>query len=166
MDALADRAVLVLRLALLARHPGPPGQHALAVRATWQIRVGAVLGLGGRTIDIDPLAMRPLDVVSGGEPAVGEMACRKVASAHVRAFQHRPHEAAVGAGVANLDRHHDLLAGGARHLHVVSRSEAAVGHLHHPRVWIGRGGTRLLLWFARLAARLFALPALRLDLAE
>src|SRR5208282_2242324 len=33
MDALADRAGLILLLALLARHPRPPGQHALAVVA-------------------------------------------------------------------------------------------------------------------------------------
>src|SRR5712691_611082 len=80
MDALADRAALVLRLALLARHPGAPGQHALAVAAPRPIGIGAVLGLRGRTIDLYPFAMRPLDVLGGGEAAVGEMASRKMAT--------------------------------------------------------------------------------------
>src|SRR5262245_3191135 len=77
MDALADRAALVLRLAVLARHSGAPSQHPRTVAGTRLIRIGAVLGLCRRTIDLDRLAMRPLDVLGGREAAVGEVASRK-----------------------------------------------------------------------------------------
>ena len=60
MDALADRAALVVRFSLLARHPGAPGQHARPVVATRLERVGTMLGLRGWTVDIDLLGVRPL----------------------------------------------------------------------------------------------------------
>ena len=77
MDAFADRAGLVLRLAGFARHAGAPGQHSGAVAAPRQVGVGAVLGLGGRTIDLDAFAMRPLDVLGAAKAAVDEMALRR-----------------------------------------------------------------------------------------
>ena len=80
MDAFADRAEFVLRLARFARHPGSPSQHARAVAAARQIGIAAVLGLGRRTIDLDPLAMRPLDVLGTAKAAIDEMACGKLAS--------------------------------------------------------------------------------------
>ena len=60
---------------------------------------------------------------------------------------------------------HDLFAGRARHLHIVSRAEAAVGHLHDPCIGVGRGRARLLRLLA-VAALFFALLALLLDLGE
>ena len=56
-------------------------------------------------------------------------------------------------------------AGRARDLDVVSRPEAAIGHLHDPRIGIGRRGARRLRLFA-VAALLLALLALLLDLAK
>src|SRR5204863_282073 len=77
---------------------------------------------------------------------------------------HWPHQTAIGAGIADLDRDHDLLAGHARHLHGIARAEAAVGHLHHPRLCVRGGGARLLPGFT--VALFFALRALPLDLRE
>src|SRR5205809_2191029 len=165
MDAFADRAALVERLAGFARHPLAPGQHALMIATPRQIRIGAVLGLGGWTIDGDPLAMRPLAVLGRGEAAVGKVASRKMAGPHAQLLQHRPQEATIGTGIGDLDRDHDLLAGRARHLHVIGRTEAAVGHLHDPRLGVRGGGARLLRRLA-VAALVFALLALLLDLAE
>src|SRR5215468_3841622 len=103
MDALADRAALVLRFAVLARHAGAPSQHSRTVPGTRLIRIGAVLGLRRRTIDPDPLAMRPLDVLGGREAAVGEVTSRNMADCRAQPFQHWPHQAAIGAGVADLE---------------------------------------------------------------
>src|SRR5678816_3289085 len=162
MDAFADRAGFVLRLAGFAAHAGSPSQYARAIAATWLIGIGAVLGLGGRAVDLDPVAMRPLDVLGAGKAAVDEMASRKMAPPRAQPFQHGPHQAPVGAAIANLDRDHDLLAGCARHLHVIARTEAAIGHLHDTRLRIGGGGARLFLRLA-VAALLLALLALLLD---
>ena len=82
-----------------------------------------------------------------------------------QSFQHRPHQAAIGAGIVDLDRDHDLLAGRTRHLHVVGRAEAAIGHLHDPRLRVRGGGARLLRLLA-VAALFVALLALPLDLGE
>ena len=128
-------------------------------------RVVTVLGLGGRTIDRDVFTLGPFDVLGAVEAAVGEMACRKMAEALAQPLQHRAHETAIGAGVGDLDRRHDLLAGRACHLHVVGRAEAAVGHLHHPRIGVRGGGARLLLGFA-VVVLFGALLALLLDLGE
>src|SRR5215831_8589742 len=108
--------------------------------------------------DPDPLAMRPLDVLGTAKTTVGEIASWQ----RGQLFQHRPHEAAIGADIADLDRDHDLLAGRARHLHVVSRAETTIGHLHHARLRVGGGSARLLRLFA-VGALLLTLLALRLD---
>src|SRR5579863_5643717 len=71
MDAFADCAAFVLCFAGFARHPRPPGQHAVAVAAPRQIGVGAMLGLRWRTIDRDAFAMRPFDILGAVEAAVG-----------------------------------------------------------------------------------------------
>src|SRR5437667_12873243 len=59
MDAFAYRAELVAGLALFARHSRTPGQHPRTVAASRQVRIGAVLGLRGRTKDVDALGVRP-----------------------------------------------------------------------------------------------------------
>ena len=95
MDAFADRARLVLRLTGVARHTSSPSQHARSVAAPRQVGIGAMLGLGGRTIDLDPFVMRPLDILGAAKAAVGEMASRKMAGQRAQPLQHRPHEAAI-----------------------------------------------------------------------
>src|SRR5512138_797206 len=70
MDAFADRTTFVARLARLARHSGTPSQDTWAVAAPWPIGIGAVLGFGGRTIDVEPFGMRPLDVLRAGKAAI------------------------------------------------------------------------------------------------
>src|SRR5207237_3434612 len=77
-----------------------------------------------------------------------------------------PHQAAIGAGGAGGDIDHDLLAGGADHLHVIGWTEAAIGHLHHARIRVRGGGARLLLRLARLAVALFPPRTLLLDLGK
>src|SRR5258708_11223209 len=58
MDALAYRTGLVPGLALFARHPRAPGQYPRAVAASRQVGGRALLGLSGRTQDVDALGMR------------------------------------------------------------------------------------------------------------
>src|SRR6266853_2577824 len=166
VDALADRAALILRLSLITRHPGAPSQHPRPVVAARLERVGTVLGLRGRTIHIGPLDVRPLDVTSRGEAAIDEMPARQPPKARAYGLKPLPHQAAIGAGRTGCNIDHDLLAGGADHLHVIGRTEAAIGHLHHARVWVCGGGARFLLRFARLAAALFPPRSLLLDLGK
>src|SRR3954464_13941324 len=109
MDAFADRAGFVLRLACFAAHPGTPSQYAGAVAAPRQIWIGPMLGLGGRAVNLDPVAMRPFNVFGAGKAAVDQMTFWKMAGALPQPLQHRPHQAPVGAGVADLDRNHNLL---------------------------------------------------------
>src|SRR5215510_1353540 len=80
MDALADGARFVPRLAGFVRHPGPPSQHSRAIAATRQIGIGAVLGLSGRTIDLNLFVMRPFDVLGTAKTAVREIVLRKAAA--------------------------------------------------------------------------------------
>src|SRR6267154_2725557 len=61
MDALANRARFVPGLALFARHSRAPGQHPRAVTAPRQVRIRAMLGVSGRTKDLDALGIRRLD---------------------------------------------------------------------------------------------------------
>src|SRR3984957_17327969 len=74
VDAFADGAGLVLRLAGLAPHTGAPRCCADAVAAARPIRISAALGLGRRTEHLDAFAVRPLDFVGVAEPAIDEMA--------------------------------------------------------------------------------------------
>jgi hypothetical protein len=74
MDAFTDRAGLVPGLARFARHAGAPGQHSSAIAAARQVGVRAMLGLSGRTKDLDAFGMRPLDVLPAAKAAVHEMA--------------------------------------------------------------------------------------------
>ena len=84
----------------------------------------------------------------------------------MRRLQAWPQQAAIRAGGQRVHVDHELLAGGADHLHVDGRSEAAIGHLHHPRLRIGGGGARLFRLFALLAGRLLALLALGFHLVQ
>src|SRR3954462_10896364 len=95
MDAFADRANLVLGLAVVTRHSGAPGLQAWTVAATRQERIDAAPGSGRRTIDLDALAMRPLDILSTAEPAIDEVTAGKALQPVSHAFEHGPHQAAV-----------------------------------------------------------------------
>src|SRR6185437_4719024 len=165
MDALANRTGLVPGLARFARHSRAPGQYPRAVAAPRQVRIGAVLGLSGRTKDLDALGMRPFDVLRAAKAAIDEMVFGQTARARALPLQHGTHQAAVGPGVANPGVNDDLLAGRTRYLHVVSWAEAAVGHLHDPCIGVRRGCARLLRLLA-IAALFFALLALLLDLGQ
>src|SRR5258706_243879 len=107
MNAFANGAGLVLRLAGFARHAGAPSHDAFSVTGPRQERIGAALGLRGRTIDLDALAMRPLDVLGAAKPAVDEMAFGKATVASSPVLRHRPHEATIRAGVLDLDPGND-----------------------------------------------------------
>ena len=109
--------------------------------------------------------MRPFDILGAAKAAIDEMFFGKTAGARALPLQHGPHQPAVGPGVANPGVNDDLLAGRTRDLHVVGRAEAAIGHLHDPRIVIRRGRTRLLRLLA-VAALFFALLALLLDLGQ
>src|SRR5271155_2819632 len=120
MDALANRTELVPGLALLACHACAPGQYPRAVATSRQVGIGAVLGLSGRTKDVDTLGMRPFDVLGAAKAAVCEIAFGQTARARALPLQHGTHQAAIGPDVGNVEPGHDLLAGRTRHLHVVS----------------------------------------------
>src|SRR5665213_3430997 len=165
MDALAYRTGLVAGLALLARHPRAPGQHPRTVAASRQVRIGAVVGLSGRTKDVDALGVRPFDVLCAAKATVREIAFGQTARPDALPLQHGPHQATIGPGVAYLDVGDELLAGRTCHLHVIGWAEAAVGHLHDPCIGVRRGGARLLRLLA-IAALFFALLALPLDLGQ
>src|SRR5882757_761692 len=107
MDAFAERARLVLSLTRFAAHPRSPSQHPCAVAAPGQIGISAALGLCWWTVDLDPFAMRPLDVLGAAKPTIDEMAARKAAQQGAQSFQHRPHQAAIRAIVADLDSGHN-----------------------------------------------------------
>src|SRR5207237_3844632 len=102
MDAFAYRAGLVAGLAGFARHSRAPGQHPRAVAASRQVRIRAMLGLGGRTKDLDALGVRPLDVLRAAKAAIDEMVFGQTARARALSLQHGTHQAAVGPDVANL----------------------------------------------------------------
>src|SRR5205085_7272424 len=57
VDALANRSNSVLCLSLIALHPASPGEHPGTVCGSRLERIAAVLGLGRRTIDVDPLVV-------------------------------------------------------------------------------------------------------------
>src|SRR5258708_10580707 len=165
MDAFTYRTGLVPDLAALACHPRAPGQYSRAVAAPRQVRIGAVLGLSGWTKDLDALGMRALDVLCAAKAAAHEMAFGQAARTRALPLQHGTHQATIGPGVAYIDVNDELLAGRTRHLHIITRTEAAVGHLHHPCIGVRRGGARLLRLLA-VAALFFALLALLLDLGK
>src|SRR3954467_14530436 len=79
MDAFANRTGLVAGLPGSARHPCPPGQHPRAIAAPRQVGIRAMLGLSGRTKDLDALGMRPFDVLGAAKAAIDEMACGQTA---------------------------------------------------------------------------------------
>src|SRR6266508_236964 len=106
MDALADRPTLVLRLALVTRHPASPGEHAGAIVGSRLERIAAILGFGRGTIDRDAFAMSPFDVVDCRKPTVGEMARRQAAEALADLLQHRLHEGTVRTNGGRLDPDH------------------------------------------------------------
>src|ERR1700757_1716516 len=92
MDALANRTGLVPGLALFARHSRAPGQYPWAVPASRQVGIGAVLGLSGRTKDIDALGMCPFDILGAAKAAVREIAFGWTARARTLPLQHRTHQ--------------------------------------------------------------------------
>ncbi|KKZ85462.1 hypothetical protein RPHASCH2410_PA01685 (plasmid) [Rhizobium phaseoli Ch24-10] len=79
MHSQIDRG-FVLSLARLACHAGPPGRHTRTVAAPRQEGIGSVLGLSGRTKDLNPFAVRPLDIFSAAKTAIGEIAPRQMAA--------------------------------------------------------------------------------------
>src|SRR5215207_5805579 len=97
MDALADRARPISGLPFVARHPAAPRQHARPIVAAGKIGIGAVLGLCQRTIDVDPLAVRPLDILRGGEAAIDEMTIWQTTKALACCLQSWPQQAAIRA---------------------------------------------------------------------
>ena len=127
IDAFGDGAAFVAFLAGRALHAAAPGQHAFPIAATRCERIGLMLASGRRAMHGHPLAMRPLDVVCGGEAAIGEVAARQAAVACAHLPEHGAGEAAIGARCRDIDSDDDLAFDGARDLHVVGGPEAAIG---------------------------------------
>src|SRR5208337_4310480 len=165
MDAFANHADPVLRLAVITSHSRPPDRFPLSVRGARQTGINAGLGFRGWTEHFDPLAMCPLDVAGVAKPAIDDVTLREAARVVVQLLQHRLHEAAIRAVIADIDGDDDLRAGRTRHLHVIGRAEAGVGHLHHARISVRGGGARLLRLLA-IAAFFFEFLALALDLGK
>src|SRR3546814_3092397 len=72
----------------------------------------------------------------GGDASVGEVALWQPAEPASQPLQSGPQQAPIGTGGRRLHVDHDRRARRADHLDVVGRPEAAIGHLHHPRVGI------------------------------
>lgn len=102
--------------------------------------------------------MRPFDILGAAKAAVHEMVFGQTARSRALPLQHGTHQAAVETGIVDIDVGDDLLADRAGHLHVVGWPEAAVGHLHDPRIGVRRGRAWLLRFFA-VVALLFAFLA-------
>src|SRR6266567_3781961 len=107
VDALADRATPVLCLSLVTLHPASPSEHAGTIVGSRLERIAAILGLGRRTIDRNPFAVGPFDVVGCRKPTVGEMAGRQALEAPADLLQHRLHEATIRTNGGRLDPDHD-----------------------------------------------------------
>src|ERR1043166_3006279 len=112
VNAFADAATLVALLALLARHAFSPGAHAGPVCSARRIRIAAVLGACGRTIDFDTALMRPLDIRASHEATVNQIALRQAAEALVYRLQHWPHQTTIGTDRSGLHRDNNLLLSG------------------------------------------------------
>src|SRR3546814_590542 len=101
----------------------------------------------------------------GGDASVGEVALWQPAEPASQPLQSGPQQAPIGTGGRRLHVDPDRRARRADHLDVVGRPEAAIGHRHHPRVWIRGGGPRLLLLLVLAGSRPAPLT-LRLDLVQ
>src|ERR1700726_3950506 len=95
MDAFAEGEEPGLCLGRLPGHACAPGQRRGAVARPRQEGIDTAPGFGRWTKDLDALVMSPLDLLGAAEPAIDEMAAGKTLQRGARAFQHRPHQAAV-----------------------------------------------------------------------
>jgi len=118
------------------RHPGtvarPRGIGIFAIASLSRDHRGGVVGPG------------PFNVGELAKPAIGQIPGRRLAIAVLELLEHRTQLANVAAAGVDRDPDDHLTVGIARHLDIVGRPEAAVRHLHHPRLGIrGRGPHRL-----------------------
>src|SRR5271157_1956127 len=138
------------RCALLVNLLGRVFTHALAPLGN----TGAIVRLRGMAISVviarlghwsehrHAVLRQRFDVVELDEATVHEMLARTFAILTRQGIVHRRHLAHVRADVVDRDsRDRRALCVGSE-LDVVGRPEAAVGHLHHPRLCIARGGAR------------------------
>src|SRR5882757_11513683 len=133
VDAFAWGPAFIDALAVRAVHPPAPGFHAWAIIPARRIGISAMLAVGRRAVDLDPLGRGPFDVLILVEPTVDEMALRAAIEAR-EPLQHRPHQTPIRADRSHIHGNGDLPVGDACDLTVVDRPEAAITHLHDPRL--------------------------------
>ena len=104
-----------------------------------------------------------LDVGEPDEAAIGQVLARPLPIGFGEALVHRPQLALVGAAVVEGDGGDHAAPGIAGEAEVEGRAEAAIGHLHHPRLGIRGRDPRLgrRLGGARANRPVPSRPALR-----
>ena len=113
-------------------------------------------------VDVDASFFQFLDVVEFDVAAIGQMLARTFAVVLRQSRIHRRHLSHVGAAVVDGDAGDRAAARIGGELHIVGRSKAAIGHLHHPCLGVrGRGARLLLFLFFVLRFRLLLLRCRR-----
>src|SRR5690242_20451118 len=159
VDAFAHCAPLENAFTVRALHALAPGGNSRTIFGARSIRIGLVLTAHRRTVDVHALRGGPFGVLVLVESAVDEMTLGQPAVAMLQLVKHRTDQPAVRAVRLGFHGDHDLAFGHGSDLAVVGRPKTAVCHLHHTRVRIGGGGTRLLALLLPLAVPLFPLLA-------
>src|SRR5262249_30681401 len=149
-----------------ALHACAPGRDARLVVGAGRIRVTFVFAARRRAVHLDAVAGCPFGVFVLVEAAIDQMAFWPLAVALFDLLQDGPDQTAVGADRSGFGMDGNRAAGRADDLAIVSRAEAAIGHLHDARLRIGGGDTRLLLLLNLLLVGPFPPLALRLDLRQ
>src|SRR6266849_4786316 len=154
VDAFMDRADLIGRLAGHARHAGAPGKGCGTIALAWSVGIAAVLAVGRGHEYGDGAVLRlrrPFDVGRVGKAAVDEKLLGGPAEALFDLLEHRLDPAVIGARRIDRDAEDDAALRVGNELPVIGRPEAAIRHLHHPRLGVGGRGARLLLLLRLIA---------------
>lgn len=156
VDALGcRRALAVDPLGFVGCHAHAPGGHRRAVIPARRMRVAPV-GLRGHDRGVNrraPLRLAHLrNVLLLHESAVDQHRVGRFSVPLVMLLDHRGHLPLITTRVAHVDARDDLRGRVTRQLNVVRRPIAAVAHLHHSGLRIGRRRSRLRA-ILRLLAR-------------
>ena len=129
-------------LGLRSVHPRAPFTERRRIGAGGRCRRAAP-ARGERRIHGDALGGGGGDRLAGKAAAIDEHRGRPATHARPYLAQHREHTRAIAADIGDGDAHDRAAVDIRRQLDVVRRPIAAVCHLHHPRIRIGRRHARL-----------------------
>src|ERR1700678_2832989 len=134
IDALRRFSPLLVNLLRLGRpHPLAPFRHFLTVGRFRFMSIDRIfLRLGHWRIHLaHPTRLHRLDVFPFREPTIDEHFAGSLLEAARNLIHHGRHLALIAAHGHHVHAHDHLAVTGRGQLHVVRRSEAAIGHLHH-----------------------------------